>query len=180
MTCSPGSDVGLSARDRRARRGQRGVACLLLFVTAVTWARLAPADEASPVEVHLRRAAAAIDLGKHADAAREYESAYMQSRDPALLVHVGQAWQRAGDRGKALTALQSYLRVSPYGEHRAFCETKLRELQQGTAIAVGAQLDRPQGTTALASGVWSATVDFGSGPAPATATFSATVEAESP
>jgi len=57
---------------------------------------------------------------------------------------------------------------------------KAIHFQQGTAIAVGAQVDRPQGTTALASGVWSATVDFGSGPAPATATFSATVEAESP
>jgi hypothetical protein len=46
--------------------------------------------------------------------------------------------------------------------------------QQGTATAVGADPVHPENTTALQDGVWTATVDFGNGPNPANATFSAT------
>ena len=48
--------------------------------------------------------------------------------------------------------------------------------ENGTAIAVGAQVSRPQDATALQNGVWTSTVDFGNGPEPATATFFATAE----
>ncbi|MBN2576708.1 MAG: hypothetical protein JXP73_19235 [Deltaproteobacteria bacterium] len=48
--------------------------------------------------------------------------------------------------------------------------------QLGTATAVGATLARPQDATALVDGVWTVTVDFGNGPEPATATFSAFAE----
>jgi len=57
---------------------------------------------------------------------------------------------------------------------------KAIHFQQGTAIAIGAQVTRPQDATALANGVWTATVDFGSGEQPATATFSAIAEASAP
>jgi len=51
---------------------------------------------------------------------------------------------------------------------------KAIHFQQGIATAVGATVSRPQDATALQNGVWTATVDFGSGAEPATATFSAT------
>ena len=85
------------------------------------------ADES--VQAHLGRATAATNLGNYADAAKEYEAAYMQTSDPNLLVEVGRTWQLAGDRQKALTAFRSYVRVAPSGEHRALCEAKIRELE---------------------------------------------------
>lgn len=54
-------------------------------------------------------------------------------------------------------------------------DVKAIHFRQGTAIAIGAQVTRPEDATALGSGVWTATVDFGSGEQPATATFSAVV-----
>jgi hypothetical protein len=57
---------------------------------------------------------------------------------------------------------------------------KAIHFQQGTAIAVGAQVGRPQDATALADGTWTASVDFGSGEQPATANFSAVAEAGPP
>jgi hypothetical protein len=50
----------------------------------------------------------------------------------------------------------------------------------GTATAIGASLSRPQDATALDNGLWTVTVDFGSGAQPATATFSATAETSAP
>ncbi len=118
----------------------RSVASLLALTVLAGLAHPAlAAGEEETAQIHLRRAAAASDLGNFADAAREYEAAYMKAWDPSLLVHVGQAWQRAGDRNKALTAFYSYLRVAPGGEYRALCETKIRELEgqpSGPAMAV--------------------------------------------
>jgi hypothetical protein len=57
---------------------------------------------------------------------------------------------------------------------------KAIHFQQGTAIAIGAQVTRPQDATALQNGVWTATVDFGGGEQPATATFSALAETTTP
>jgi hypothetical protein len=45
---------------------------------------------------------------------------------------------------------------------------------------MGAQVARPQDATALQNGVWTVTVDFGNGPEPANATFSAVAETASP
>jgi hypothetical protein len=57
---------------------------------------------------------------------------------------------------------------------------KAIHFQRGTATAVGATVTRPQDATALTDGVWTATVDFGSGPEAATATFVAVAEAATP
>ena len=50
----------------------------------------------------------------------------------------------------------------------------------GTATAIGAAVSRPQDATALDNGLWTVTVDFGSGAQPATATFFATAETSAP
>lgn len=49
-------------------------------------------------------------------------------------------------------------------------------LRRGTATAVDAEITNPQKTSALRDGVWTATVDFGNGPEPASATFEASGE----
>jgi hypothetical protein len=110
--------------------GFRGVAIALALVMLAGLARPAlAADEAEPAQAHLRRSAAATNLGHYADAAKEYEAAYLWTSAPNLLVDVGRTWQLAGDQQKALTAFRSYVRVAPDGEHRAFCEAKIRELE---------------------------------------------------
>ncbi len=91
-------------------------------------------DEAEQARVHLRRAAAATDLGNYTEAAKEYEAAYIRTSDGNLLAQVGQAWQAAGDRGKALTAFRSCVRLAPNGEQRALCDARARELESASAI----------------------------------------------
>jgi hypothetical protein len=121
-----------SVRGRAtAAAGFRGTACTLALLMLAGLARPAAAagEEAAQAAAHLQRAAAASNLGNYADAAREYEAAYMKTWDPNLLVHVGQTWQLAGDRQKALTAFHSYVRVAPGGEQRALCEARIREIE---------------------------------------------------
>ena len=52
--------------------------------------------------------------------------------------------------------------------------------ERGTAIAVGSTVSRPQNAASLDGGVWTSTIDFGDGPQPATATFTASAEVGSP
>jgi hypothetical protein len=53
---------------------------------------------------------------------------------------------------------------------------KAIHFQNGTATAVGSTVSLPNNATALTNGVWAATIDFGDGPQPATATFTASAE----
>jgi hypothetical protein len=57
---------------------------------------------------------------------------------------------------------------------------KAIHFQSGTATAAGVAVSRPQDATAFDNGLWTVTVDFGSGEQPATATFFATAEASTP
>jgi tetratricopeptide (TPR) repeat protein len=99
---------------------------------------LAADDEAEQARVHLRRAAAAADLGNYTEAAKEYEAAYIKTSDGNLLAQVGQAWQAAGDRGKALTAFRSCVRLAPDGTQRGLCDARARELEYSSAIPASA------------------------------------------
>jgi tetratricopeptide (TPR) repeat protein len=101
----------------------------LLILAGLPRPAIAAGAEAEQAAAHLQRAAAASNLGNYADAAREYEAAYMKTWDPNLLVHVGQAWRLAGDRQKALTAFHSCLRVAPEGEQRALCAARISEIE---------------------------------------------------
>jgi hypothetical protein len=53
---------------------------------------------------------------------------------------------------------------------------KAIHFERGSAIAVGSTVLRPQNATSLESGTWASTIDFGDGPQPATATFTAAAE----
>jgi hypothetical protein len=107
----------------------------LVLALLVAVVRPARADDETSQD-HVRRATAAHDLGNYAEAAKEYEAAYMKSMDANLLVNVGQAWRMAGERQKALTAFRSYLRLAPSGEHVAFCEMRIQELEARARPAV--------------------------------------------
>jgi tetratricopeptide (TPR) repeat protein len=133
----------VSHRRRGLARGLAGA--LTLAVLASSSAPAMGADDGQEqARVHLRRASAASDLGNHVEAAREYEAAYIASSDANLLIRVGQAWQLAGDRQKAITAYQSCARVAPNGEDRATCGTLLRALgDRGEASAPPAPVVAP-------------------------------------
>src|SRR5512138_878765 len=128
--------LGSARGSAGPRAGLRGVACLLtlaMLAGLVRPALAAEEDEAEQARVHLRRAAAAADLGNYTEAAKEYEAAYIRTSDGNLLAQVGQAWQAAGDRGKALTAFRSCVLLAPSGEQRGLCDARARELEYASA-----------------------------------------------
>src|ERR1700690_4301321 len=89
------------------------VALALLVVVPGIRAAAPPKDVAT---AHVRKATAAYNLGKYADAAKEYEAAYEQTLDPNLLFNIAQAYRLAGDREKAITAYRSFIRSAPQSE----------------------------------------------------------------
>jgi len=117
-------------RSGRCAPGARATAALLALALLVGLLRPAAASDDEPAQAaaHARKAAAAIDLGNYAEAAKEYEAAYMAKPDAPTLLSVGQAWQLAGERQKALTAFRSCLRLAPTEAQRSACETRIREL----------------------------------------------------
>jgi hypothetical protein len=78
---------------------------------------------------HYRKGTAAYNLGHYREAAQEYERAYEQTLDPALLFNVAQAHRLAGDQKKAAIAYRSYLRSAPRGDRRDVAEAKLKEIE---------------------------------------------------
>jgi hypothetical protein len=85
--------------------------------------------------IHVRKATAAYNLGKFAEAAKEYEAAYEQTLDPNLLFNIGQAYRLAGDRDKAIMAYRSFIRSGPQSEQRHLAESKIRELERQRSMA---------------------------------------------
>jgi tetratricopeptide (TPR) repeat protein len=108
------------------------VALALLVVVPGIRAAEPPKDVAT---AHVRKATAAYNLGKYADAAKEYEAAYEQTLDPNLLFNIAQAYRLAGDREKAITAYRSFIRSAPQSEQRHLAETKVRELERQRSTA---------------------------------------------
>jgi len=102
------------------------VALALLVVVPGVRAADQPRDVTT---AHVRKATAAYNLGKYADAAKEYEAAYEQTLDPNLLFNIAQAYRLAGDREKAITAYRSFVRSAPQSEQRRLAESKMRELE---------------------------------------------------
>jgi tetratricopeptide (TPR) repeat protein len=132
---------------------------LSLFLASSVWAADSTTDEA---KVHVRRATAAYNLGRYAEAAKEYEVAYEQTLDANLLFNVAQSHRLAGERESAITAYRSFIRSAPKSEQRGLAEDKVRELEslrsapspagsksETTASATGVQ--SPPATTASVS-----------------------------
>jgi hypothetical protein len=107
----------------------RALTVALVLLVMVSGARAA--DQGKELaKAHVRKATAAYNLGKYAEAAKEYEAAYEQTLDPNLLFNVAQACRLAGDREKAIMAYRSFIRSAPDGERRRLAESKIRELEQ--------------------------------------------------
>lgn len=108
------------------------VALVLLVMVSGVQAADQPKDVAT---AHVRKATAAYNLGKYAEAAKEYEAAYEQTLDPNLLFNIAQAYRLAGDREKAIMAYRSFIRSAPQSEQRHLAESKMRELERQRSTA---------------------------------------------
>jgi tetratricopeptide (TPR) repeat protein len=83
----------------------------LMFVFLLLIAATAHADATQEAKNHYRKGTAAYALGRYSEAAGEYEAAFELAPDPALLYNAAQAHRVAGEKQRALTLYQNYVRV---------------------------------------------------------------------
>jgi tetratricopeptide (TPR) repeat protein len=91
------------------------------------------ADEKARAEAraHYEKATGAYALGRYADAAAEFEAAFVLKPDPAILYNAAQAYRLAGKKERALELYRSYRRV--YGrraEHAGDVDKHIAELEK--------------------------------------------------
>jgi len=107
--------------------------CVLLGVGATIvdpcWAA-PPDDVVAQAREHTQRGTAAFNLSQFDEAAREYETAYRLTLDPAFLYNIGQSYRLGGNPDKALAAYKAFLRTAPASApERAKAERRIAELQ---------------------------------------------------
>jgi tetratricopeptide (TPR) repeat protein len=83
----------------------------------------ARADEAA---VYQQKATAAFALGEYKEAAENFERAFKLHPDPALLYNAAQAHRLGGNKERALTLYENYLRV--YGKKNSRAEEVQRHI----------------------------------------------------
>lgn len=93
----------------------------------------AAADETSAAREHAQKGTAFMDLGKYNEAAAEYEAAYAEKQDPALLLNLAQAYRMAGNGNKAVFFYRKYLQHVPKSPYRADIEDKIATLEKSGA-----------------------------------------------
>jgi hypothetical protein len=113
----------VTGRTTAYRSVRIGVVCLLL--STVTAGRALAADQSADLE---QKATTAFALGRYAEAANDFERAYEASPQPALLYNTAQAYRLAGNKERALTLYQNYLRVYGSREKRAEVESWIAQL----------------------------------------------------
>lgn len=86
----------------------------------------------------------AFAAGKFELAAKEFQAAFNITRDPTLLVSIGESWQRANDGPKALAAYRSYLSAQPQAADRDEIEARIKGIE--TALAPPAPTNPPTAT----------------------------------
>lgn len=91
------------------------------------------ADETSAAREHAQKGTAFMDLGKYSEAAAEYEAAYADKQDPALLLNLAQAYRMAGNGNKAIFFYRKYLQHVPKSPYRADIEEKIATLEKAGA-----------------------------------------------
>jgi hypothetical protein len=107
--------------------------------------------------MHFRLGVAYYDSGRFAEAAREFELAYEQSRRPPLLHNMFVAYRDAGDLPNAIRSLREFLRLNPDAEGREQLTARLAVMERQAAdqgvdtSATQAQAAAPAEAAAAAS-----------------------------
>lgn len=110
--------------------GVRTSRLLPLLLVAVLRSALAHADPHADAKVHFDKGTMLYDLGKYGDAAKEFEEAFKNVPDPALLFNIAQAERLAGDLEPAVRAYRGYLRRFPDAPNRPAIENYIATLQK--------------------------------------------------
>jgi hypothetical protein len=146
---------------------------LLVLASLLAHHASARAD-ATEAKVHYERGTNLYALARYAEAAVEYEKAYEAKADPALLYNAAQAHRMAGQKQRALSLYQSYLRL--YGvrvQNREEVERHVQKLKQAIEGDTAAATSPPTGTSAPTAARPAPAVEQ---PAPSAAVVSRTPE----
>lgn len=90
----------------------------LLFAFSLARADLPDDDRRRQASAHYDQGTTYYDLGKYADAVKEYEAAYQLKNEPALLFNIAQAYRLGGNAPEALRAYKAFLRRVPDAPNR--------------------------------------------------------------
>jgi tetratricopeptide (TPR) repeat protein len=104
---------------------------VVLLVGLAGPARAADEKARAEARAHYEKATGAYALGRYADAATEFEAAFVLKPDPAILYNAAQAYRLAGKKDRALELYRSYRRV--YGrraEHATDVDKHIVELEK--------------------------------------------------
>ncbi len=82
---------------------------------------------------HFASAQDAFAQGQFELAAKEFQIAYDITRDPAMLLNIGESWQRAGNGKKALEGYRAYLAAQPQAPDRAEVEGRIQAIESALA-----------------------------------------------
>jgi tetratricopeptide (TPR) repeat protein len=110
-------------------------------------------DDVQAAREHFTKGKRLYDVGRFAEAAKEYEAAYQEKDDPALLFNIGQAHRLAGNAKQSLLAYKAFLRNVPDPPNQLEVEARVRELQavvdqQAAAEARAKASEKPREPTA--------------------------------
>ena len=98
-----------------------------MLALAAPSARAPSADEQRLYDDGLR----AFQAGDARAAEKAWKAGYAVARDPAFLVHIGEAQEKAGAPGEAADSYRRYLREAPDAADRADIEQRLARLAPG-------------------------------------------------
>ena len=129
------------------------VAFGMLLASATGLAAEGGSSEADEARAYHEKAKAAFALSHYAQAAEFFEKAFELKSDPALLYNAAQSHRLAGNKQRALTLYQNYLRVYGRDERRPQIETRIEELKKAiekdrTEVPVAPPAGWPPGTPA--------------------------------
>ncbi|HEY2728711.1 MAG TPA: tetratricopeptide repeat protein [Polyangia bacterium] len=120
---------------------------LLAFVVAFGAVTPARADDAAAASAaareHYQKGTSFYDLGRYADAIKEFEAAYEIKNDPALLYNLAQSNRLAGNSEQALHFYRTYLRYVPKATNRTEIEERIKQLDQLVAQKSAVQTAPP-------------------------------------
>jgi tetratricopeptide (TPR) repeat protein len=97
-----------------------------LLLALLLLSQVARADD--DARAHFKRGTTYYALGKYSEAAVEYEKAYELHPDPALLYNSAQANRLAGNKQRALTLYQNFLRLYSDKDPRGDVQRFIRDL----------------------------------------------------
>ena len=123
----------MSTMPRSARSLIAVVAAVALLHATSARAQEAAKDSKAAAKEHFQRGTSYYDLGRYADAIKEFEAAYELKNDPAFLYNLAQSYRLAGDAEQALHFYRTYLRYVPKPANRAEIDERIKALEQQLA-----------------------------------------------